>query len=579
MTGERAEPLGPTTAADAQPTELRGRRQWPLPKQAVPGAPLLEVENLRTYFRLSSGVVHAVDGVTFTLDYGEALGIAGESGCGKTTTALSLVRLLPVERQDRGRRDQAVRDRPRAEDRAPAAALPLARDQHRLPGRDERAQPGPAGPRPDRRADRAAACRMSRAESLRRAGELLELVGIPKKRGARLSPRAVRRDAPAGDDRDGARLRSGDHHRRRADDRPRRHGPGPDPGAPRAPPRRAQPVADPDHPRPVGHRRDVRPGADHVRRPGGRGGQRPRGLRAGRDTRTPRSCCPPSRTSRPTGGRSTSSRARRPTCARRRRAAGSIRAAPSRCRSARRSCRPRSRSPMASGWPATCTRRARDGVPVTVPPPNAVGPTGPLVGIAGRHADRTARGGRLMADDLLRLEGLKVHFPIRGGIVDTIRAPAGRRRPGGRRDRPHDPPRRGPRSGRRVGQRQDHDRPGGRQADPPDGRAGHLRRPGRQRPVGRRRAARLPAAGPDHLPGPVRDAQPEADDPRLRGRADRGQPPRLVGGRSRGAGGPARSRRPGCGRRATSRSATRTSCPAASGSGSSSPAPWSWTRS
>ena len=76
--------------------EGRGRRQWPLPKQADPDAPLLVVENLRTHFTLDSGVVKAVDGVSFHLDDGEALGIAGESGCGKTTTALSLVRLLPA---------------------------------------------------------------------------------------------------------------------------------------------------------------------------------------------------------------------------------------------------------------------------------------------------------------------------------------------------------------------------------------------------------------------------------------------------------------------------------------------------
>ncbi len=74
----------------------RGRRQWPLPKQADPDAPLLVVENLRTYFTLASGTVKAVDGVSFELRDGEALGIAGESGCGKTTTALSLVRLLPA---------------------------------------------------------------------------------------------------------------------------------------------------------------------------------------------------------------------------------------------------------------------------------------------------------------------------------------------------------------------------------------------------------------------------------------------------------------------------------------------------
>jgi peptide/nickel transport system ATP-binding protein len=75
---------------------IRGRRQWPLPKQADPAAPLLVVQNLRTHFKLQSGWVKAVDGVSFQLNDGEALGIAGESGCGKTTTALSLVRLLPA---------------------------------------------------------------------------------------------------------------------------------------------------------------------------------------------------------------------------------------------------------------------------------------------------------------------------------------------------------------------------------------------------------------------------------------------------------------------------------------------------
>jgi len=75
---------------------IRGRRQWPLPRQADPAAPLLVVRDLRTHFKLESGWVKAVDGVSFQLNDGEALGLAGESGCGKTTTALSLVRLLPA---------------------------------------------------------------------------------------------------------------------------------------------------------------------------------------------------------------------------------------------------------------------------------------------------------------------------------------------------------------------------------------------------------------------------------------------------------------------------------------------------
>jgi oligopeptide/dipeptide ABC transporter ATP-binding protein len=75
---------------------IHGERRWPLPRQADPSAPLLVVEDLRTHFQLEGGWVKAVDGVTFRLNRGEALGVAGESGCGKTTTALSLVRILPA---------------------------------------------------------------------------------------------------------------------------------------------------------------------------------------------------------------------------------------------------------------------------------------------------------------------------------------------------------------------------------------------------------------------------------------------------------------------------------------------------
>jgi oligopeptide transport system ATP-binding protein len=56
---------------------------------------LLEVRNLSTQFFTRDGVVHAVDGVSFEVDYGETLGLVGESGCGKSVTALSLTRLVP----------------------------------------------------------------------------------------------------------------------------------------------------------------------------------------------------------------------------------------------------------------------------------------------------------------------------------------------------------------------------------------------------------------------------------------------------------------------------------------------------
>ncbi len=57
--------------------------------------PLLSVENLTTYYKTLRGYVRAVEDVSFSLDQGEAIGLAGESGCGKTTTALSLLKLLP----------------------------------------------------------------------------------------------------------------------------------------------------------------------------------------------------------------------------------------------------------------------------------------------------------------------------------------------------------------------------------------------------------------------------------------------------------------------------------------------------
>lgn len=56
--------------------------------------PLLTVEDLRTYYFTERGSVKAVDGVSFSLDKGQSLGIAGESGCGKSTIALSLMRLI-----------------------------------------------------------------------------------------------------------------------------------------------------------------------------------------------------------------------------------------------------------------------------------------------------------------------------------------------------------------------------------------------------------------------------------------------------------------------------------------------------
>jgi oligopeptide/dipeptide ABC transporter ATP-binding protein len=56
--------------------------------------PLLEVKNLKTHFFTEDGVVHAVDGVDFVVYPGEILGLVGESGCGKSVTSLSIMRLV-----------------------------------------------------------------------------------------------------------------------------------------------------------------------------------------------------------------------------------------------------------------------------------------------------------------------------------------------------------------------------------------------------------------------------------------------------------------------------------------------------
>ena len=169
-------------ALEALPERPLGRRQWPLPRQADPEAPLLVVEGLTTHFTLASGTVHAVDDVSFRLDYGEALGIAGESGCGKTTTALSLVRVLPSNATIVGgsiklmgidlvpkTENQLRRYRWREISIVFQGAMNALNPVQRV--RDQIAEPI------EERLG------VSSSKASKRADELLELVGIPKKRG------------------------------------------------------------------------------------------------------------------------------------------------------------------------------------------------------------------------------------------------------------------------------------------------------------------------------------------------------------------------------------------------------------
>ena len=58
-------------------------------------AKLLEIENLQTHFFTGAGVVKAVDGISYDVNEGETIAIVGESGCGKSVSALSILRLIP----------------------------------------------------------------------------------------------------------------------------------------------------------------------------------------------------------------------------------------------------------------------------------------------------------------------------------------------------------------------------------------------------------------------------------------------------------------------------------------------------
>src|SRR3954470_319979 len=66
------------------------------PASSCAAEQILAVENLKTSFRTPDGIVRAVDGVSWTLAKGEILGVVGESGCGKSMTALSIMGLVPA---------------------------------------------------------------------------------------------------------------------------------------------------------------------------------------------------------------------------------------------------------------------------------------------------------------------------------------------------------------------------------------------------------------------------------------------------------------------------------------------------
>ena len=167
---------GAPAAPDARPPRT-------LPKLAVQGAPLLEVEDLRIDFAIESGTVQAVGGVSFRLENGEALGIAGESGCGKTTTALSLMGLLPAN----GRISSGA-IRLYGIDLVPKSENALRRYRWREISIVFQGAMNALNP-VQRVSDQIAEpieqrLNVSAKTARKRAADLLELVGIPRKRGS-----------------------------------------------------------------------------------------------------------------------------------------------------------------------------------------------------------------------------------------------------------------------------------------------------------------------------------------------------------------------------------------------------------
>jgi peptide/nickel transport system ATP-binding protein len=141
--------------------------------------PILAIDNLHTRFFTRDGVVRAIEGLSLTVEAGEVLGIVGESGCGKSVTALSVMRLIPPQiRAHRARlgtfRGQGSRHAGRRRD----ALHPRQPDRHGVPGAHDLAQSGAHGRRQIAEAVRIHQG-LSKQAALARAVEMLNLVRIP----------------------------------------------------------------------------------------------------------------------------------------------------------------------------------------------------------------------------------------------------------------------------------------------------------------------------------------------------------------------------------------------------------------
>ncbi len=109
---------------------------------------LLEVDDVKTQFKTPRGLVHAVDGVSFTLERGKTIGIVGESGCGKSVLSRSIMGLLPSNVVRHGSIHFEGNEIGKAGEQRDAALLGHP-DGDGVPGPDDVAQPGHAHRQPD----------------------------------------------------------------------------------------------------------------------------------------------------------------------------------------------------------------------------------------------------------------------------------------------------------------------------------------------------------------------------------------------------------------------------------------------
>ena len=248
------------------------------------GEALLEIRGLKTHFQTDDGVVQAVDGVDLTIARGETVGVVGESGCGKTVTAMSILKLVPMPpgRIVAGQIFWQGRD---LVPLPPEAMNGIRSKQIAIVFQEPMTSLNPVYTVGEQIAEVIRRHEgLGRRAALEKTIEMLRLVQIPNPAAARarLPASIFRRHAPARHDRHGAFLRSQAADRRRADDRARRHHPGADPRTAARHEVAFRHGGHADHPR---HGRGGRDGAARrgdVRRQGDRGGAGRRSYSANR---------------------------------------------------------------------------------------------------------------------------------------------------------------------------------------------------------------------------------------------------------------------------------------------------------